>query len=184
MSTITSSAVAAGDDILASDINAIMTDILVNAGDYATTGGSSNAFTLTLDSRITSYTEGMVVRFKGDRANTGASTLNINSIGAANIVKYGSTSLEANDIQSGKVYEVMYDGTNFQLSNSFASSGGGFSSLSSTTYTKGKLSSVDLDGTTWTLTYDGRGEPATFNDGASTFTVTRNNNGKITLLSS
>jgi hypothetical protein len=49
--------------------------------------------------------------------NTGASTLNIGSIGTSNIEKYdaGWTALEADDIIAGKLYGLYHDGTRFQI---------------------------------------------------------------------
>lgn len=52
--------------------------------------------------------------------NTGASSFNINSIGAIPIVKGVSTALIAGDIKAGKAYRLFYDGTNFQISISGA----------------------------------------------------------------
>lgn len=48
-------------------------------------------------------------------ANTGSSTLNRNSLGAKSIKNFISA-LISGDIISGKAYEVVYDGTNYQLS--------------------------------------------------------------------
>lgn len=47
--------------------------------------------------------------------NTGASTLNVNGLGAKTIFKNGSTGLDAGDIVVDRVYVLIYDGTNFQL---------------------------------------------------------------------
>ncbi len=50
--------------------------------------------------------------------NTGASTINYNSIGAANIQKDVSgtwTALDADDIVAGKLYRLYHDGTRFQI---------------------------------------------------------------------
>lgn len=75
-----------------------------------TTAGSSNAFTATLTPNITAYSLGMLVVLKADRANTGAATLNIDSIGAKDIKKYaGATNLVANDILAGQTYVLEYD---------------------------------------------------------------------------
>lgn len=75
-----------------------------------TTAGSSNAFTATLTPNITAYSLGMLVVLKADRANTGAATLNVDSIGAKDIKKYaGATDLVANDILAGQTYILEYD---------------------------------------------------------------------------
>jgi hypothetical protein len=49
--------------------------------------------------------------------NTGAVTLNINSLGAKNVTKNGSTALAAAEIKSGQTVAVIYDGTRFQIVN-------------------------------------------------------------------
>lgn len=48
-------------------------------------------------------------------ANTGASTININSLGAKALKKNGTVALDAGDIQAGSVKLLTYDGTNFQI---------------------------------------------------------------------
>lgn len=64
---------------------------------------------------LLAYAAGQTFRFVSAGANTGAVTLNINSLGAKSIAKLGTTALTANDIPSGAVVEVIYDGTQFQL---------------------------------------------------------------------
>jgi hypothetical protein len=64
---------------------------------------------------LTANINGMPIRFKVDRDNSGSATLNINGIGAVAVKKGGATALEAGDIKSGCIYEVVYDGTNFQI---------------------------------------------------------------------
>jgi hypothetical protein len=64
---------------------------------------------------MTAYATGQKFTFIGAGSNTGAATLNINSIGAKAITKNGATALAAGDITSGAAAEVVYDGTQFQL---------------------------------------------------------------------
>lgn len=83
-----------------------------------TTAGSSNDYTATLTPAISAYTTGMMLSFKADRANTGASTFNVNSVAATAIRKYdGTTALAANDILSGQTYIVQHNGTFWILLN-------------------------------------------------------------------
>lgn len=110
-----SATVAAGDTVLAAQYNNLRKDTLINAGDYNTSGGSANAFTLTLDAQITAYVTGMVVKFKANFDITGACTINVNSIGAKTIKKKVSFDLVAGDIKSGELVSLEYDGTNFQI---------------------------------------------------------------------
>lgn len=85
-----------------------------------TSGGSSNAYTFTSDTQaaITSLAAGRALVFKANHTNTGASTLNVDGIGATAIRKGGAeTALAANDIVSGGMYFVAYNGTYWILLN-------------------------------------------------------------------
>jgi hypothetical protein len=81
----------------------------------ATVGGTGNAITVTLAPVLTAYGAGQKFSFIAAAANTGAVTVNLNSVGAKAITKVGTTALVANDILSGSLVEVEYDGTRFQL---------------------------------------------------------------------
>ena len=81
----------------------------------------------TLTPAIAAYATGNLFSFVAPNTNTGAATINLNSLGAKNITKLGSTALAAGDIVSGRVYQIEYDGTRFQLLNPSASSVASFS---------------------------------------------------------
>ncbi len=85
--------------------------------DYAADTGSADAYEITLDPALTANITGMPISFKAANTNTGASTLNVDGLGAVAIVKNVSTALAAGDIVSGQIVTVIYDGTNFQLIN-------------------------------------------------------------------
>ncbi len=109
------------DTVTATERNNLRKDIVVYAGDYATSGGSANVQTLTLDSQFV-LQENSVVKFKAGFSNTGSCTMNVTpsgggATGAKTIKKHGTVNLAAGDIVSGQVYELIYDGTNFQLPN-------------------------------------------------------------------
>lgn len=91
-----------------------------NAEKYAADAGANDTYTITLSPVPTSYTNGMVVHFKANTINTGAATLNVNSLGAKTIVKYLSTTLSDGDIVAGMLCTVIYNGTNFVLQNPVA----------------------------------------------------------------
>lgn len=86
-----------------------------NAEKYAADAGANDTYVITLSPVPTSYTNGMVVYFKANTANTGAATINVNSLGAKTIVKGVNTTLANNDILAGQLCTVIYDGTNFVL---------------------------------------------------------------------
>ena len=66
---------------------------------------------------LTAYAAGNTFSFVASGTNTGSVTLNIDGLGAKDITRDGSVALNANDITSGKVVTVVYDGTRFQLIN-------------------------------------------------------------------
>lgn len=83
--------------------------------DYAADAGANDTYTITVSPAPTAYTTGDVYVFKANTANTGAATLNVNSLGAKTIKKNSSSDLETGDITAGQIITVVYDGTNMQL---------------------------------------------------------------------
>jgi|LakMenE01Jun11ns_1017448.scaffolds.fasta_scaffold9959246_24 hypothetical protein len=69
----------------------------------------------TLTPALTTYVTGAVYYFIAPATNTGAVTLNIDTLGAKNVTRDGTTALVAGDITSGEMVAVVYDGTRFQL---------------------------------------------------------------------
>ena len=88
-----------------------------NVAQYINTVAGTNAITATASFGMSAYVTGQRFTFVAAGTNTGACTLNINSIGAVAITKNGTTALAAGDIASGQAIEVVYDGTQFQLSS-------------------------------------------------------------------
>jgi len=77
--------------------------------------GSANVYVLALPYTITSYEMFQQVIFKAATSNTGASTLNVDGIGATVIKRVDGNDLVANDIVVNGVIEVRYNGTNWVL---------------------------------------------------------------------
>ena len=73
--------------------------------------------TLVATSSAGAYTQGMQVIFQVPSNNTGATTINVNSLGAKKIVKQDNQELEAEDLLAGYICKIVYDGTNFRLLN-------------------------------------------------------------------
>ncbi len=108
---------------------------------YAAAGGSANALTATLSPVPSGYAAGLFVRVKAASTNTGAVTINLNGLGAKNIIYPDGTPLKPFDIASGSIMEMVYDGTSFQLvskttrviyadlTKTVAASGGDFTSI-------------------------------------------------------
>ncbi len=81
-----------------------------------TAGGTADALTLSLTPPLTAYAVGLKLIFIPALNNTGAATINVNALGAKGIKKgAGTTDLAANDLKAGKIAELFYDGTNFQV---------------------------------------------------------------------
>lgn len=97
---------------------------------YPTTATGTDAYTATLSPAITSYSAGQKFLVLFTNANTGPSTLNLNSVGIRDLVKNGGTVLSAGDISSGQALAIYYDGVKFQILGIAGSgSGGGVSGL-------------------------------------------------------
>ena len=80
-----------------------------------TAGGTANALTLTPAIALTSYQAGIRMTFLAANTNTGAATVNASALGAQAIKKGDGTALVAGDIIAGSIYTIVYDGTNFRL---------------------------------------------------------------------
>ena len=123
---------------------------LVAAADYAADGGIADAYTMLLDPVPTAYVTGKTYAFKAANTNTGASTLNVNGLGAKSIVKAVSTALAAGDIAAGQVVVVRYDGTNMQMVSPAITYGAGNGiEITASNY------AVKLDGATLSLSATG-----------------------------
>lgn len=92
---------------------------------FASSAAGSDTYAITLSPVPTSYVNGMAVRFKADVANTGAATLNVNSLGAVSITKNNSDALITGDIEANQIVDVVYNSTGpvFQMVGQTALSG-------------------------------------------------------------
>jgi hypothetical protein len=74
-----------------------------------TTAGSSNAYTITTNIAFTAYATGLMVAFKANHVNTGAATLNVNSIGAKALRTQDDAALQPGQIANNGQYFAKYD---------------------------------------------------------------------------
>jgi len=81
------------------------------------TVAGTNALTGLAVPPLEGYTAGAQYTFIAQNNNTGAVTLDIDSLGVKSVTKFGTTPLVANDIRAGALILVEYDGTRFQLLN-------------------------------------------------------------------
>lgn len=104
----------AGDGVAATDF-ASLGQAQSAISSYAVDASGSGAYAVALSPVVAAYTPGLRVRFKAGTSNTGAATLNVNGLGAITIKRDKGVDLSDNNIISGQVVTVVYDGTNFQL---------------------------------------------------------------------
>lgn len=81
---------------------------------YLKSVAGTNTITATAPLSLAAYAAGQRFTFIPAATNTGATTLNVNSIGAKNVYRNGAA-LAGGEIVSGSPAEVVYDGTQFQL---------------------------------------------------------------------
>lgn len=81
---------------------------------YLTSVSGTNTVTATAPLSMAAYAAGQVFRFIPANTNTGATTININSIGAKNLF-LGGVACVGGELTANVPAEIIYDGTQFQL---------------------------------------------------------------------
>lgn len=114
---------------------------------YALTTGTTNSYAVTLTPAPGSLTDGLALAIKVHIDNTGASTLNINGLGAKPIKKGNSSDVSAGNLKASSIYTLRYNGTNFCLQGE----GGSGTALPGDVIT-GKTFTNDIGDQTGTLT--------------------------------
>ncbi|USK71774.1 hypothetical protein [Peribacillus asahii] len=89
-------------------------DYLQHTG-WAVATGTANAYIATLTPALSAYQEGVSLRLKINVDNTGASTINVNGLGAKAIKKVDGTDINVGQLKAEGIYDFYYNGTNFQL---------------------------------------------------------------------
>jgi hypothetical protein len=74
------------------------------------TAGTSNAYTLTTNSTHAALADQSLLVFRADRANTGAATLNVDSLGAKSM-RINGTALASGNIVADVLYAAVYNAT-------------------------------------------------------------------------
>ena len=88
---------------------------------YAVDTGAANVYAIALSPSPNAYAAGQVYWVKITNANTAASTLNVNSLGAVAIKKPDGEDVASGDLPAGAVLPFAHDGTVFRLSGGVAS---------------------------------------------------------------
>ncbi len=109
-----------------SDLVGTLTDFTVKGffrqpGNGITAGGT-NTYTATPSPALTAYTTWLELDVVFTNGNTGASTLNVSSLGAITI-QAGGSALASGQIVAGVLYKLIHDGTHFQLIGSLTDTG-------------------------------------------------------------
>lgn len=127
------------------DLKVSKSDYVKSPG-YATATGTANTYAITLDPIPSAYVDGMGIVVKINAENTGASTLNVNSLGAKSILDSKGNAMTAGKLKAGTPYTLRYNGTNFIIQGEGASGNATASDLIS-----GKTATVDAGEITGTL---------------------------------
>jgi len=102
-------------ELLSASLHAF--DIQGNTTTYAADTGAADAYVATYSPVPPAYAAGQSFKVKIANSNTGASTFNVNSLGAKNIKLQDGTNPAADDLVAGAIIELTYDGTNFIITS-------------------------------------------------------------------
>lgn len=115
----------AGPDAIEQDIDNLLAndqELLGTINDHGTQINNLDAYAVASGTNIYTATingyalqEGKSVKIKFTNANTGASTLNINGLGAKAIQKGNGSALSSGNIKAGQICNLVYTGSVFQL---------------------------------------------------------------------
>lgn len=100
-------AVAAGFDMLPSDVRTKNGSV-----QWVDDTGTANTCVVTMNYPRTAYADGMYVVFRVNVTNTGATTLNVDGLGAKAIRNIDGSALSASTLVAGRIAEVRYDDDN------------------------------------------------------------------------
>lgn len=82
---------------------------------FAVDAGSTDAYVVSLVPPTTTLVAGQVVWFDANTANTDGATLNVNGLGAKDILKHRDQALATGDIEAGQHVGVIYNGTAYEM---------------------------------------------------------------------
>lgn len=98
------------------DIQTAINNLESGIAHYAVTTGSSNAYLIDLVPNISSpIVAGNFFWMKANHTNTGAATINADSVGVKNIKRQDGSDPIGGEIVNGQLHLLVYDGTNFIL---------------------------------------------------------------------
>jgi len=130
----------------------------------ATSSGSANAQTIITNPQFTTYQTPLIISFISGFNNTGPTTINANSLGAVNILKEstsGPVPLTGGEIIEGNIYQLSFDGTDFQILNSPSNFPGAETTVASATTTSisnHNTNAIAISGTTTITSFGTSGD--------------------------
>ena len=128
--------------------------------DLSATASGTDTYTATITPSISSYQNTQRFFIKFTNANTGASTLNLNGLGAIAIKKGVSTALVSGDILAGQTLCIVYNGTEFQVI------GGGSVTYGTTANTATQGNDTRVTNDEICISFDGQGSVIAVNTNA------------------
>lgn len=108
------------------------------SGPTVTSGGSANAQTLTYTSAVAALVQGQKYSFIAGFTNTGATTLAVSGL-TAKAVRLANAALAGGEIVAGQSYQVVYDGTAYQIVSPISTGRGGLLAIQVFTNTGGAV---------------------------------------------
>lgn len=108
---------SAVNNVIREMMTAIVNEAINNACKVLGSVAGTDTITAGASPAITAYSTGMLLFFTPANNNTGATTINVDSLGAKSIVKGDGTALASGDLQASTMHVILYDGTNFVLLN-------------------------------------------------------------------
>lgn len=111
-----------------------------------TSTGVANTYTLAA-TQVAAYYEGLIIYWIPNASNTGATTINVNGLGAKSIKMQSGLDLLANQLISGSVSSILYTGGQFVLisSGTFVPSQRSAANSGGATVTSSQTGLVDLN---------------------------------------
>src|SRR3990167_9123568 len=102
-----------------STVNNSARAMMARAADYrddtsgvTATGGSANAYTFASYQTLTTLVDGYKITFTCSATNTGASTINVDSMGVKPLRALTGVALAASTMTTGSIYSATYDSSN------------------------------------------------------------------------
>lgn len=82
---------------------------------YGADAGATDAYAFTAHPTAVAYYTGMAILFKANTLNTGACTVDVDSLGAISLKRLNGTDPETGDILANQWIFAVHDGTNFRI---------------------------------------------------------------------